>query len=54
MAIVTDVTPDNAIQVLDHGFVRLDDAMATDLSVVNGARRRFGRRKTRWTSRTTG
>jgi thymidylate synthase (FAD) len=46
MAIVTDVTPDNAIQVLDHGFVRLDDAMATDLSVVNSARVSFGRRKT--------
>jgi len=46
MAIVTEVTPDNAIQVLDHGFVRLDDAMATDLSVVNSARVSFGRRKT--------
>src|SRR5438067_4510252 len=46
MAIAPDVTPDNAIQVLDHGFVRLDDAMATDLSVVNSARVSFGRRKT--------
>ncbi len=46
MATATDVTPDNAIQVLDHGFVRLDDAMATDLSVVNSARVSFGRRKT--------
>ncbi len=46
MAIVTEVTPDNAIQVLDHGFVRLDDAMANDLSVVNSARVSFGRRKT--------
>jgi thymidylate synthase (FAD) len=46
MAVATDVTPDNAIQVLDHGFVRLDDAMATDLSVVNSARVSFGRRKT--------
>jgi thymidylate synthase (FAD) len=33
------------IHVLDHGFVRLDDAMATDLSVVNGARVSFARRK---------
>jgi thymidylate synthase (FAD) len=33
------------IRVLDHGFVRLDDAMATDLSVVNGARVSFARRK---------
>jgi thymidylate synthase (FAD) len=31
--------------VLDHGFVRLDDAMASDLSVVNSARVSFGRRK---------
>jgi thymidylate synthase (FAD) len=46
MAVVTEVTPENAIQVLDHGFVRLDDAMATDLSVVNSARVSFGRRKT--------
>ena len=46
MAIATDVTPGNAIQVLDHGFVRLDDAMASDLSVVNSARVSFGRRKT--------
>jgi thymidylate synthase (FAD) len=33
------------IEVLDHGFVRLDDAMATDLSVVNAARVSFARRK---------
>ena len=31
--------------MLDHGFVRLDDAMATDLSVVNAARVSFARRK---------
>jgi len=31
--------------VLDHGFVRLDAAMATDLSVVNAARVSFARRK---------
>jgi thymidylate synthase (FAD) len=46
VATVTEVTPDNAIQVLDHGFVRLDDSMASDLSVVNSARVSFGRRKT--------
>jgi thymidylate synthase (FAD) len=33
------------VRVLDHGFVRLDDAMADDLSVVNGARVSFARRK---------
>jgi thymidylate synthase (FAD) len=39
------VIPDGAIAVLDHGFVRLDDAMASDLSVANSARVSFGRRK---------
>ena len=38
--------PENQIQVLDHGFVRLDDAMANDLSVVNGARVSFARHRT--------
>jgi thymidylate synthase (FAD) len=36
---------DQTILVLDHGFVRLDGAMATDLSVVNAARVSFARRK---------
>lgn len=31
--------------VLDHGFVRLDDFMANDLSVVNSARISFNKRK---------
>jgi thymidylate synthase (FAD) len=34
------------IEILDHGFVRLDGALADDLSVVNGARVSFARRKT--------
>src|SRR5689334_4459024 len=46
MAVATDVIPSGTIQVLDHGFVRLDDVMAGDLSVVNSARVSFGRRKT--------
>jgi thymidylate synthase (FAD) len=40
------VIADDAVRVLDHGFVRLDDAMANDLSVVNGARVSFARHKT--------
>jgi thymidylate synthase (FAD) len=36
---------DDRIDVLDHGFVRLDAAMADDLSVVNAARVSFGRRR---------
>jgi thymidylate synthase (FAD) len=41
-----EIPADSTIQVLDHGFVRLDGAMADDLSVVNGARVSFARRKT--------
>jgi thymidylate synthase (FAD) len=40
-----EVIPETGIPVLDHGFVRLDGAMADDLSVVNGARVSFARRK---------
>jgi thymidylate synthase (FAD) len=36
---------EETIPVLDHGFVRLDDAMASDLAVVNGARVSFARRR---------
>jgi thymidylate synthase (FAD) len=42
---VGDQRDERVVRVLDHGFVRLDDAMATDLSVVNGARVSFARRK---------
>jgi thymidylate synthase (FAD) len=46
LATTETVTGDDTIRVLDHGFVRLDDAMADDLSVVNAARVSFARRKT--------
>jgi len=39
------VITEQTIHVLDHGFVRLDGSMASDLSVVNGARVSFARRK---------
>jgi thymidylate synthase (FAD) len=42
---MAEVIAENTIRVLDHGFVRLDDAMASDLSVVNGARVSFARHK---------
>jgi thymidylate synthase (FAD) len=42
---VPEVIPDDTVRVLDHGFVRLDGAMADDLSVVNGARVSFARRR---------
>ncbi len=46
---MAEVLPDGSIPVLDHGFVRLDDAMADDLSVVNSARVSFGRHVTEMT-----
>jgi thymidylate synthase (FAD) len=42
---VEQATASKTIDVLDHGFVRLDDSMASDLSVVNAARVSFARRK---------
>jgi thymidylate synthase (FAD) len=45
MAVAPEITAD-AVPVLDHGFVRLDDSMASDLAVVNGARVSFARHKT--------
>jgi thymidylate synthase (FAD) len=51
MAVMPGVSPtpvpdaERTIAVLDHGFVRLDDAMASDLSVANAARVSFARRK---------
>jgi thymidylate synthase (FAD) len=45
VAVTPEVIPENTIWVLDHGFVRLDAAMADDLSVVNGARVSFARHK---------
>jgi thymidylate synthase (FAD) len=46
MAVTPEVIAQGSIPVLDHGFVRLDAAMADDLSVVNGARVSFARHKT--------
>jgi thymidylate synthase (FAD) len=46
VSVASPALPENrTIQVLDHGFVRLDEAMASDLSVVNAARVSFARRK---------
>jgi len=45
VATTTEVIPESSIPVLDHGFVRLDAAMADDLSVVNAARVSFARHR---------
>jgi thymidylate synthase ThyX len=44
----------NELLVFDHGFVRLDDAMATDLSVVNSARVSFAVRREEMDDRDAG
>ena len=41
MAVTPEVLAENVIPVLDHGFVALDGALASDLAVVNGARVSF-------------
>jgi thymidylate synthase (FAD) len=41
MAVTPEVITENVVSVLDHGFLALDGALATDLAVVNGARVSF-------------
>jgi thymidylate synthase (FAD) len=41
MAVMLDMTSENTIEVLDHGFLALDGVLASDLAVVNGARVSF-------------
>jgi thymidylate synthase (FAD) len=45
---------ENTILVLDHGFVALDGALASDLSVVNGARVSFNQVSDEMTERDQG
>lgn len=45
VTVETERASETTVRVLDHGFVRLDAAMADDLSVVNAARVSFARRK---------
>ena len=40
-----DIGDGDRVELLDHGFVRLDASMADDLSVANAARVSFARRK---------
>jgi thymidylate synthase (FAD) len=41
MTVTPEVLSENVVPVLDHGFVALDAALASDLAVVNGARVSF-------------
>src|SRR5919201_5438489 len=44
----------DVVPVLDHGFVALDGALASDLAVVNGARVSFNQRSQTLTDRDAG
>jgi thymidylate synthase (FAD) len=41
MSVMSEQTTDSTIAVLDHGFLALDGALASDLAVVNAARVSF-------------
>ena len=41
MTLTIDETTENTVEVLDHGFLALDGAFASDLAVVNAARVSF-------------
>jgi thymidylate synthase (FAD) len=49
-----EVVAENRIDVLDHGYVALDGALATDLAVVNGARVSFNQESDEVTERDAG
>src|SRR4051794_17927941 len=54
MAVTTEQTGENTCVVLDHGFVALDGALASDLAVVNAARVSFNVRSDEMTERDEG
>lgn len=54
MATAPELIAENAIQVLDYGFIALDGALASDLAVVNGARVSFNQAAQEMTERDAG
>jgi thymidylate synthase (FAD) len=54
VAATLEVIPENVVPVLDHGFLALDGALATDLAVVNGARVSFNQEAQEMTDRDAG
>jgi thymidylate synthase (FAD) len=51
---MSEVIPENSVPVLDHGFLALDAALASDLAVVNGARVSFNQESDEMTERDAG
>ena len=54
MVATTEQTSENTVEVLDHGFVALDGALASDLAVVNAARVSFNARSDEMSERDEG
>jgi thymidylate synthase (FAD) len=54
MAATMEQTAENTIAVLDHGFLALDGALASDLAVVNAARVSFNAHSDEMTERDEG
>jgi thymidylate synthase (FAD) len=54
MVAMTEQTSENSVGVLDHGFVALDGALASDLAVVNAARVSFNARSEEMSERDEG
>jgi thymidylate synthase (FAD) len=54
MAVATEQLAENTIPVLDHGFLALDGALASDLAVVNAARVSFNASSDEMTERDEG
>jgi thymidylate synthase (FAD) len=54
VAVTTEVIQENAVPVLDRGFVALDGVLASDLAVVNGARVSFNAASQEMTERDEG
>jgi thymidylate synthase (FAD) len=51
---MSEVITENVVPVLDHGFIALDGALASDLAVVNGARVSFNQESDELTERDHG
>src|ERR671936_2411965 len=54
MTVSPEFATENTVPVLDHGFLALDAALATDLAVVNGARVSFNQASDEMTERDAG
>jgi thymidylate synthase (FAD) len=54
VAVAQDELTENVVPVLDHGFLALDAALATDLAVVNGARVSFNQESEEMSERDEG